>query len=550
MGDWAVWLGWLALVGAVVVAWFAAAPLARLMRRVNRTFELLSERPQSVVALAAVLGALGPFLFASAVIWPAPRVHDECSYLLAADTFAAGRLCEPSPPCAEQLEAFHVITQPVYASKYPSGQGLALALGQVLFGEPIYGVWLTCAFLCGAMAWLLLALFPPRWVLIGLCIVFAKFALTTYWAQSFWGGALTAGGAALGFGALVRIFERGSFARGALLGLGVALLALTRPFEGALAAVPLAVALGVWSVRRLRAGAALECARTLVGAAVPLAACAWWMATLNRAVTGDALQMPYFLHDAQYAVAPPFLWQEAAPRPSYATAEIERFWTGFAYDLWAEQQNWAGFVQRARIKLGTWWGFFVGAPLALAFVLAPLALRRRWIAFSALGGGCVAVGVFAVAYDLAHYLAPAAPWIVVLAVAGLRETSRWSVLRSSRRCRALLVAVVALLVAECGARGFKHVRPSTAFEQRRARLEQELAQGERKVLVIVRYSADHSVHEDWVYNGARPGEQHVLWARDHGEAARERLRECYPDRAAFLLEIGPQGASPLTPLWP
>jgi hypothetical protein len=110
--------------------------------------------------------------------------------------------------------------------------------------------------------------------------------------------------------------------------------------------------------------------------------------------------------------------------------------------------------------------------------------------------------------------------------------------------------MVTLLAAECGARGYKQVRPDTAFEQRRARLEQELAQGERKVLVIVRYAADQSVHEDWVYNGARPAEQRVLWARDHGDAARERLRECYPGRAGFLLEIGPQGASPLTPLWP
>lgn len=550
MGDWAVWLEWGALLGAVAVAWFASGPLARLVRRMSGAFEQLHERPQSVVALAFVLGALGPFLFASAASWPVPRVHDEYSYLLAADTFASGQLCEPSPPCAEQLEAFHVVTRPVYASKYPSGQGLALALGQVLFGEPIYGVWLTSGLLCGAMAWLLLALFPPRWALVGLCVVFAKFALTTYWAQSFWGGSLTAAGAALAFAALVRIFERGSFTLGVLLGVGVALLALTRPFEGVLAALPLAAALGVWSVRRLRAGAGRELASTLVGAAVPLVACALWIAALNRAVTGDPLRMPYFLHDAQYAVAPPFLWQEAAPRPHYATVEIERFWTGFAYDLWAEQQNWAGFLQRARIKLGTWWGFFVGAPLALAVVLAPFALRRRWIAFSALGFACVASGVLVVAYDLAHYLAPAAPWIVVLTVAGLRESSRWRVLRTSRRGRALLAAVVALLAAECAVRGYKHVRPETAFEQRRARLEQELAQGERKVLVVVRYSADHSVHEDWVYNRARPAEQRVLWARDHGEAARERLRVCYPGRAGFLLEIGPQGASSLTPLWP
>src|SRR4029434_7197731 len=162
---------------------------------------------------------------------PEPSVHDEFSYLLTADTFTHGRLSNPTHPLWVHFESIHIIQQPTYASKYPPAQGLMLALGQLIGGHPIVGVWISTALASAALCWMLFAWLPPWWAILGSLLAALHPGILFNWGQSYCDGTVAMMGGALVFGAMRRIMRRPRLHDAVLLGVGLAVLANSRPYE-------------------------------------------------------------------------------------------------------------------------------------------------------------------------------------------------------------------------------------------------------------------------------------------------------------------------------
>ena len=191
----------------------------------------------SVIVLRLALLPLQPI--------PLPFVHDDFSFLLAADTFLHGRLANPTPVMWMHFETFHVTMLPTYASMYFPGVGLVLAGGKLLLGNPWYGLLVATSLMCASICWMLQAWLPPTWALLGGFLAVLRLGLFSYWINTYTGGgSIAALGGALILGALPRFLRTARPRYVWLIAVGVVLVAFTRPYEGTLLCLPVLAVLG------------------------------------------------------------------------------------------------------------------------------------------------------------------------------------------------------------------------------------------------------------------------------------------------------------------
>jgi hypothetical protein len=528
-------------LGASLCFSLLAVFLPRLMASVFRAVEFFLSRlaPRKTLALIIlffiVLNLRLAFL--SELPVPVPGIHDEFSYLLMADTFAHGRLANPAHPMWISFESFHVNWFPTYSSKYPPGQGAVLALGQLL-GHPWIGALLSVAAMCAAILWMLQAWLPSRWAFLGGVLAALKFGIASYWINSYWGGAVAATGGALVLGAMPRIVRQARTRDALLLGLGIAILANSRPYEGLLFCIPVAGWFLWWLAGKTKSQAARpRIPRVLVPLAVSLLLTAGFIAYYNCRLTGSAFLFPYVLNTRTYQTAGLFLWDHPKKRIQYNNQQFENF-----YNSWEREQyqnTWQDIRKVTAEKLTragstySWWGCLLLLP-GLPFVFFDRKMRLPVLIFL-----MVAAGVLVVIWSMPHYAAALTCVILLLLVQAIRHLRT---IRPGGRPLgpALSWAVIFLLASDVGLsvqnRVCDNLRWACEGDASRAAIEKKLAQAPGKHLIMVRYDQDHNLHDEWVYNGAEIDSAKVLWARELDPAQNAKLFAYFKDRQIWLVE--------------
>jgi hypothetical protein len=331
----------------------------------------LADRRRLAVALVGVAAMAGSVMTTLVLGWPKPNYQDEYSYLLQADTFVHGRLTNPPHPLWTHFETFQEIQQPTYASKYPPAQGLVLAAGQWLCGQPIVGVWLSMGLAGAALCWMLQAWFPPRWALLGAGLVMIRLVFSGhagaandmtwgYWSRGYFGGAVAVIGGCLLYGALRRCVSQPRARYAVLMGVGLALLANSRPFEGLIVSLPAGVVLLVRMVGKNRPPFAVSMRQVVAPLVAVLVLTVAAMAVYNQRITGNPLRLPYQVHEETYAANPLFFWQDLQSTPDYRHPIIAAFWMGWVRDLYTVHRTPAGFVGVTITKLHQLVLFYLG----------------------------------------------------------------------------------------------------------------------------------------------------------------------------------------------
>ncbi|HWC95431.1 MAG TPA: hypothetical protein VG456_01745 [Candidatus Sulfopaludibacter sp.] len=515
----------LALAAALVALVFLRAWLEPAARR-------LASRTVWCMVLLALL----PIALRLALLWrhpaPTPAGGDDFSYMLLADTLRHFRLANPPHALSQFFEAVFILQDPTYSSIFPLGQGIVMALGWILLGHPWAGVMVSVGALGALCYWMLRGWTTPGWALTGGLLAVMQFGPLNQWMNLYWGGAVSAVAGCLVFGALPRLRQTGSRRDAAILGAGLGLQLLTRPFEFAL----LCLCVGLYFLPARKQWRSL--ARPAAIAAMALFPAALLMLAQNRAVTGQWTMMPYQLSRYQYGVPATFTVQPNPTPHRTLTAEQQLDYQAQSI-IHGEGTDTPGAYLERWLERVHFYRFFFFAPLYLALPFFPPSLREFRFAWLLATLALFSLGTNFYPYFYPHYIAALTCLMVLLAVTALARLRAAPLLLSICAAQFLFWYGIHALASEnvflAAARYETTDFINFNDPEGRIAVNQKLEATGGKQLVFVRYEPDHAFHE-WIHNDADIDGARTVWAADLGANENDKLRRYYPDRSVWLAE--------------
>ena len=450
------------------------------------------------------------------------------------------------------FETFHVSRQPTAFSKYFPAQGLTLAVGQTLLGHPWYGVLLCVGLMSSALLWMLQQWLPARWALFGASILAVRLGLTSYWVNSYWGGAVAATGGALVWGALPGVLAGRKARYSVIFGLGLVILANSRPLEGAMVSLPAVLVLSLRFLEVERSGRLRWLSRSVAPTAILLGAGAGSMLLYNQRLTGDAFLVPHRAYDRQYATTDDFYGTAIQEAPGYNHEPLREFWAVYKPDVHRSSQTLVGFFALRLTSFYTSALFFVGSLFMVSMASLPSVLQDRRVRLL-----WIALAFFFLCLNIEldprpHYLAPGLPLICALGVQCTRHLTHWKDQgKPTGRALVVMTAIIPfIVVVSCLAHEISrspepyhylmHDRCVTNYGDHpmadRQRIQEDLLKRGGRHLVIVHYDPEHDFDREWVFNRADIDNSAVVWAHDMGAERNRALLDYFRDRRVWLVK--------------
>jgi len=377
-----------------------------------------------------------------------------------------------------------------------------------------------------------------------------RLGLFGYWMNSYWGGAPAAIGGALVLGALPRMMRQLRLSYTLWMGLGAAMLAASRPYEGGAMCLGAGAIALAWMFGKHGPPLSSLLARFFLPMILILSLTAAGTGYYFLRITGSPFRLPEVVQREPYAVAPIFLWQSAGPEPVYRHKALHDFYAEWEVkEVLPEIKSVPGLIWNQLKKLIAAWLFLLGPALTVPLIFLPQIVKRdRRMRPLVIIGGVTLVAIALDAWFYAHYLAPIAGLLFAVIVQGIRRLRVWRRREGAGLllARAVPAICAAMIAARLAAQALGMLDPpawpmtwyhTPEGNVARAGVLKRLTAMEGKQLAIVRYGPNHNaVMNEWVYNRADIDGSKVVWARDMDPAENRELLQYFHDRRAWLVE--------------
>jgi len=385
--------------------------------------------------------------------------------------------------------------------------------------------------------------------LLGAVLAALRLSILSYWMNTYWCASVAAMGGALVLGAWPRLRKRMSLTSGVAMGTGLVILANSRPYEGLVFSIPIAVAMVAWIIGRNRPQLRKVLPSLLVISAVLLLGGSATGFYYYR-VTGSPFLMTYQVNRGQYANAPYFIWQRPQPEPVNRHQVIRDYYRWEAREF-QRNRTFKGYVERGAEKVVNWWQFYLGPLLTVPLLALPWIIRLRKMRLPLAVCGAMVVGFAVQTWTLPHYFSPATGALYILIVQGLRQLWQWRPFWGQQIVRAVPALAAAMILLRVAAAA-THTQIEPAWPRgnlERAAVMRELERLPGEQLVLLRYGTGHDVDREWVWNRASIDSAKIVWARDMGEVQNRELLEYFKNRQVWRID-GDDPAPRLEPYSP